>query len=263
LQARGRRRDHAGGGEYDKLRDWYDAGWRAQPAIKDCQGSFRARRRFTERSSGGRGETPGSWHMVSQGCGLVGTQAGQAVAILSRKAKSRCGPRWRAYSPRRRIPEAGPTFCSARQTVQERVPSVRASDVMNRSEAEPLPPPGVERGSSRRSTDNTLRFRVPESGGARRRGARSGTADNNGDNVKELIVATEDGNVHAYEPTPRGQGLGPTTPCARSRPRAWRRTALQRRESSRPPCEPPRGPTGRLDRQSATGGRSSSRRSST
>ena len=38
-------------------------------------------------------------------------------------------------------------------------------------------------------------------------------ADLNGDNVQELIVPTEDGTIHAYEPD------GPSCPAGRSTPR--------------------------------------------
>jgi subtilase family protein len=192
-----------------------------------------ARARFADggnfhwRLEWGAGETPTTWNTVGEGdSSSTVTNFGSVDMNAVRAALA-------SYTPP--LDTGGPTFSPNSPNPYKFEFTVRL--VVTNPD---IPTPGVDRRVFTSAKDDTLRSGFPKrlgTGGE----APIRYADLNGDNVQELIVPTEDGTIHAYEPDgselPNWPVHTQTQTAAQGHQTAPGFAAL----ASTPPREPPRG----------------------
>jgi hypothetical protein len=134
----------------------------------------------------GVGETPTSWNTVEEGdSGSTVTSFGSVDMNAVRAAVA-------SYTPP--ADPGGPSFSAVSQNPFKNEFTVRL--VVTNPD---IPTPGVDRRVFTSARDTTLRSGFPKrlgTGGE----APIRYADLDGDNTQELVVPTEDGTIHAYEP---------------------------------------------------------------
>ena len=179
----------------------------------------------------GAGEAPASWQTAGQGdaSGTV-TDFGSVDLNAVRAALA-------SYTPP--VDTGGPTFSSVSPNPYRNEFTVR---LVVTDPSGTITTPGVDRRVFTSDDDPTLRNGFPKrlgTGGE----APIRYADINGDNVQELIVPTEDGTIHAYEPDGSELPGWPVhTQLEKSAAGHSSAPGFASVESTDPPREPPRGP---------------------
>jgi subtilase family protein len=212
--------------------DWYAP---ITGATLPIQGLARARfspgHSFHWKLQWGAGEAPTTWTTAGQGdsSGTV-TDFGSIDMSAVRTALA-------TYTP---PPDTGgPTFSSNSPNPYKNEFTVRlvVTDPSNT-----ITTPGVDRRVFTSDPDTSLRNGFPKKLGTGGE-APIRYADINGDNVQELIVPTEDGTIHAYEPDGSELPGWPVhTELEKSAEGHDTAPGFAALESSTPPREPPRGP---------------------
>jgi Subtilase family len=134
----------------------------------------------------GAGETPTSWNTVGQGDSTSTVTSFGSVDMNAVRAALA------SYTPP--ADSGGPTFSPNSPNPYKNEFAVRLVVT-----GQDIPTPGVDRRVFASAKDPTIRIGFPKrlgTGGE----APIRYADLNGDNVQELVVPTEDGTIHAYEP---------------------------------------------------------------
>ncbi|MDX6615019.1 MAG: hypothetical protein QOD60_110 [Solirubrobacterales bacterium] len=134
----------------------------------------------------GAGEAPASWNTVSEG------DSSTAVTDLGNVDLSQVRSALASYTPP--LDPGGPTFSALTPDPFKNEFTVRIV-----VDGQDIATPGIDRRVFTSAPDPSLRPDFPKrlgTGGE----APLRYADVNGDNVQELIVPTEDGTIHAYEP---------------------------------------------------------------
>ncbi len=177
----------------------------------------------------GVGEAPTSWTTAAQGdSSSTVTDFGSIDLNQVRAALA-------SFTPPMDL--AGPTFSLLSPNPYRNEFTVRLT-----VNGQDVPTPGVDRRVFTSAQDSSLRAGYPKrlgTGGE----APIRYADLNGDNVQELIVPTEDGTIHAYEPDGSELPGWPVhTDLEKSAQGHAGAPGFSALEASTPPDEPPRGP---------------------
>jgi hypothetical protein len=177
----------------------------------------------------GAGETPSSWHTANEGDSTSSvTNFGSVDMNAVRTALA-------SYTPP--TDTGGPTFSSSSPNPYKNEFTVRL--VVTNPD---IPTPGVDRRVFTSVDDPTLHNGFPKrlgTGGE----APIRYADLNGDNVQELVVPTEDGAIHAYEPGGSELPGWPVhTQLETSATGHASASGFAAVVPATPPLEPPRGP---------------------
>ncbi len=210
--------------------DWYAP---VHGAKLDVTGLARARlatgRHFSWKLEWGAGEVPTSWSTVASGSSSGEVSDFGSVDLQQVRAALA------SYTPP--LDTGGPVFSATSPNPFKNEFTVRLTVT-----GDGIPTPGVDRRVFTSVSDPSLRKDYPK---------RMGTggeapiryADLNGDNVQELIVPTEDGTVHAYEPDgselpgwPVHTGMEAAADGHGAAP------GFKKLDSGTPPREPLRGP---------------------
>jgi hypothetical protein len=141
---------------------------------------------FTWKLEWGTGEAPASWQVASEG------ESSGEVSDFGDVDLNQVRAALASYTPP--VDPGGPTFATGGDNPFSHEFAVRLV-----VEGDGIPTAGIDRRVFTSAEDPSLRAGFPK---------RMGTggeaplryADLNGDNVQELIVPTEDGSIHAYEP---------------------------------------------------------------
>ena len=212
--------------------DWYaPVGGSSLPVKGLARARFSPGGRFHWKLEWGAGETPTSWHTASQGdSSSQVTSFGSVDLNAVRSALA-------TYVP---PPDpGGPTFSAASPNPYKNEFTVR---LVVTDPSGTITTPGVDRRVFTSDNDPTLRNGFPKrlgTGGE----APIRYADINGDNVQELIVPTEDGTIHAYEPNGSElKGWPVHTLLEKSADGHSSAPGFAALAASTPPREPPRGP---------------------
>jgi Subtilase family len=175
----------------------------------------------------GAGETPTSWQTVGEGdSSSTVNNFGSVDMNAVRSALA-------GYTPP--FDSGGPTFSPTSPNPFKNEFTVRL--VVTNPD---IPTPGVDRRVFTSAKDNSLRNGFPKrlgTGGE----APIRYADLNGDNTQELIVPTEDGTIHAYEPDGSELPNWPVHTQVQAQAAGHNSAAGFAALSSTPPREPPRG----------------------
>ena len=193
-----------------------------------AQARFATAHQFTWKVQWGVGEAPRHWTTASHG------SASSAVTDLGSIDLAQVRQALQSYNP---PPDTGgPTFSSVSPNPYKNEFTVRLV-----VDGQGIPTPGVDRRVFTSVDDPSLRPGYPK---------RMGTggeapiryADLNGDNTQELIVPTEDGTIHAYEPDGSELPGWPVhTLLERSAKGHAGAPGFNALEAQTPPREPPRG----------------------
>jgi hypothetical protein len=181
----------------------------------------------------GVGETPTTWNTAGQGnSSSTVTDFGSVDLNAVRTALA-------SYTP---PPDTGgPTFSSVSPNPYKNEFTVRLVVTDPSNDSNTITTPGVDRRVFTSVPDPTLRAGFPKrlgTGGE----APIRYADINGDNTQELIVPTEDGTIHAYEPDGSELPGWPVhTQLEKSAVGHDNAPGFAALEASTPPREPPRG----------------------
>jgi hypothetical protein len=210
--------------------DWYaPVSGGSLPIRGLARARFAPRGRFHWKLEWGAGEAPSSWHTAGEGnSSSTVTNFGSVDLNAVRTALM-------SYTP---PPDTGgPTFSSASPNPYKNEFTVR---LVVTDPSGNITTPGVDRRVFTSVQDSTLRSGFPK---------RMGTggeapirfADISADNVQELIVPTEDGTVHAYEPNGSELKGWPVRTLPEKSADGHSAAPGFRALSSTPPREPPRG----------------------
>ena len=212
--------------------DWYaPVTGSTMPVSAHVDARFATGGNYDWRIEWGVGEAPTSWNTVASGSDSgPNTVSGVIDLNAVRTALA-------SYTP---PPDAGgPTLSTTSPNPYKNEFTVR---VVADSSGSGIPLPGVDRRVFTSADDPTLRSGFPK---------RMGTggeapiryADLNGDNTEELIVPTEDGTVHAYEPNGSELPGWPVhTQLEKSAQGHDTAPGFAALSGPAPPREPPRGP---------------------